>query len=104
MGWETSNRAEELPPGWRTIIRPRILARDGWQCVAIRGDTETRCVAEATDVDHIGDPMDHTDDNLQSLCDWHHKRKTNGADRRARDATSWRQSARHPTEAHPGLL
>ena len=37
-----------------------------------------RCIAKATDVDHIRAGDDHSVENLQSLCHPHHDRKTRG--------------------------
>nr|WSZ97260.1 HNH endonuclease [Streptomyces sp. NBC_00857] len=101
MAWSTSKRRAELPADWATVRRPRVLARDGYRCVArMRGGS--RCLATATDVDHIGDRRDHTDNNLQSLCRWHHKRKT-AAESAAARRTKRRPLRRRPAERHPGL-
>jgi 5-methylcytosine-specific restriction endonuclease McrA len=63
----------------------------------------SRCPATTDlEVDHIGDPLDHDDANLQVLCTWHHKRKTadeSGAARRARP----RERRARPAERHPGI-
>lgn len=51
--------------------RKRALERDRYRCV--------ECGAEATEVDHIVPIMQGGTwalDNLQSLCDFHHRRKT----------------------------
>lgn len=96
--WQGSNRRQELPPDWETVIRPRILARDGYQCRWL--DDGVRCTYKATDIDHIGDKHDHRDENLRALCGWHHKKRTaqqgNAARRRIPEK-------RRP-ERHPGLL
>lgn len=103
MAWSTSRRRAQLPTGWSTAIVPRILARDGHQCVA-RLANGSRCPATTgLEVDHVRAPHDHSDANLQTLCRWHHKRKTareSGAARRARPPE---RRARRP-ERHPGLL
>lgn len=100
MPWSTSGRRAELPSNWGSI-RARILARDGGQCRAI--DNGVRCQLAATDVDHIGDRHDHGDANLQSLCSWHHRRKTARESGAARRQKPWVRRAR-PAERHPGEL
>jgi 5-methylcytosine-specific restriction endonuclease McrA len=65
--WATSNRRNELPSDWKRRRR-RILRRDSYTCV--------RCGAPAAEVDHIADPHDHNDSNLQSLCSSCHRAKT----------------------------
>jgi hypothetical protein len=64
----------------------------------------SRCT-ETTEleVDHIGDPHDHSDENLEVLCSWHHKRKTAGESARARRRKPPERRGR-PAEAHPGLI
>lgn len=100
MPWETSNRRQELPPNWYSGIRPRILERDGHRCQWRR--TRGICGSPANQVDHIGDRHDHSDDNLQALCAWHHRKKTEqeSADARRKIAAK----GRLPVERHPGLL
>lgn len=101
MPWSTSGRRAHLPANWEAIRR-RVLARDGHRCMAAMRDG-SRCPATATDVDHIARGDDHTMTNLQSLCAWHHKRKTaaeSGAARRRHP----RDRRTRPSEAHPGLL
>lgn len=97
-GWQGSNRRAELPPNWDTDIRPRILARDGYRCTW--RTNYKRCRATATDVDHIKRGNDHSDANLRSLCDWHHKRKSSAEGNAARQ----RWSIKRPAEKHPGLI
>ena len=104
-GWVGSNRHEQLPANWPAIVQ-RILARDHHRCQHVRYDTARRCLARATDVDHIINyAVGGTDEdsNLQSLCEYHHRQKSgreggiaSGASRRAkRDAAK---------PVHPGLL
>lgn len=98
MAWpERSRRHAELPADW-PAIRTRILQRDGYRCTWT--DNGIRCTQRATDVDHINDRHNHTDSNLRSLCDWHHKQRT------ARQGVAARghgPTRRRPTEPHPGL-
>lgn len=75
MAWQTSNRRRRLPKNW-PHIRRAILERDHGQCQHVREDTGHRCLAPATDVDHINRGDDHRPSNLQALCAWHHKHKS----------------------------
>ena len=102
--WATSDRLSELPPDWHKL-RAETLEYDGYQCVwpgrwaAYRGVPQ--CGSPATDVDHVGDPFDHSAANRQSLCRGHHTIKTQKESAAARR----RQLAklRHPVPKHPGL-
>lgn len=91
--WADSTRRQQLPPGWSSRIVPRIRKRDGNRC--------TRCRStERLEVHHIGDPHDHSDDNLATLCHACHAGET------AREATAARRpraSTKRPAEPHPGL-
>lgn len=102
MPWASSSRRADLPANWEAIRR-QVLARDGGRCVKSMRDG-TRCpTREGLEVDHIGDPQDHDEANLQTLCRWHHRQKTqaeSGAARRRRP----RERRARPAESHPGLL
>ncbi|GGX98483.1 HNH endonuclease [Streptomyces fructofermentans] len=103
MPWASSNRRAQLPRDWDAAVRPRILARDGHRCVQALAAGGRCPETQALEVDHIGDPHDHDDANLQTLCHWHHQRKTaaeSGAARRRRP----RERRARPAERHPGLL
>src|SRR5690349_6694228 len=64
-------RTVPLPPDWDRVIRPRILHRDP-AC-----KLHTHCWgAPSTEVDHIGDPSDHSDDNLRGVCQRCHAHRT----------------------------
>lgn len=95
-----SARTVPLPPDWPDI-RARILARDGHACTW-RDHYQRRCGAPATDVDHIGDPADHSDTNLRALCSTHHKRRS--ASQGGKAAAAKRRPRRRPTGPHPGLI
>lgn len=93
MAWKGSTRAETLPPSWRTI-RARILRRDQHACqIRYPGI----CLLKASQVDHIGDRLDHNDANLQAACAPCNQRKNIAT--RPKPA-----SRKRPAERHPGLL
>ena len=98
MGWETSNRRERLPEDW-TLRRVRVLRRDGYRCQA-RDSMGGSCGAKANQVDHIQPGDDHSLDNLQALCAWHHARKSSAEGAAARRPPATRN--REP-EPHPGI-
>lgn len=93
---------------WRSAPRPvdwparvaAVKARDR----SCRWTTEHGVCASPVDleVDHIGDPRDHSLDNLRALCRMHHKRRT------ALQANAAWQAKRipraRPADKHPGLL
>jgi 5-methylcytosine-specific restriction endonuclease McrA len=97
--WQGSTRKDTLPPNWEKVIRPRILARDHHQCQHIRSDRNRICGARANQVDHIDQERrdDHSDANLQSLCQWHHQRKSSAEGGRG-------NRRKEPARRHPGLL
>lgn len=97
---KTSARTTPLPPNWQSQIRPRILARDNRACTWLTNGV--RCNQPATDVDHIGDPADHSDANLRALCSPHHRRRS--ASQGGTAAAAKRLPRTRPTEAHPGLI
>lgn len=101
----------ESSRSWRTVPRPTdwnarvtaVIARDQscrWQISAIPGDL---CGSvERLEVDHIGDPRDHSLPNLQALCRRHHAIKTGRQAAAAREAK--RIPRNRPAERHPGLI
>ncbi len=95
-GWVGSARS--LPRNWYAI-RKVVLLRDGHQCCAV--ENGQRCLAEATDVDHIGDRDDHSTTNLRSLCGAHHRARTSRQGNAAR--TRPRALEVRPREKHPGI-
>lgn len=99
----TSRRSSPRPNGWKRL-RAEVLARDQHRCVWT--DQGARCPRVATDVDHIGDPADHSPGNLRALCGPHHRARTGQqAGQAAGRATRARIAARNrPADRHPGLL
>lgn len=95
----TSARTVPLPKGWG-VIRRGILQRDGYVCTWVHQGA--RCQEAATDVDHIGDPSDHSEANLRSLCGPHHRTRTSAQGGRAAQAKRIPRKRRQ--ERHPGLL
>lgn len=94
-GWQGSTRAARLPPHWRTEIRPRILARDPWCRLAYPGV----CTGPSAEVDHRLPGDDHSDSNLQGVCQACHADKT----KRESAAARWQFRERRAAERHPGL-
>jgi 5-methylcytosine-specific restriction endonuclease McrA len=82
MAWSSSNRRSELPRNW-AVIRQRVIRRDGGHCKGLLEGGRV-CGAPGTDVDHIRPGADHSLGNLQLLCAWCHKRKTQAESRAAR--------------------
>jgi 5-methylcytosine-specific restriction endonuclease McrA len=102
-GWAGSDRRDRLPDDWEKR-RKFVLKRDNNECQAklrIGG----KCRELATDVDHVDPGDDHSPENLQALCDWHHKRKSGleGAAAVRRKRAAIKKKYRR-TETHPGLL
>ena len=98
----TSWRTTPRPTGWKKT-RQRILERDGHRCTW--DNAGHRCTERATDVDHIGAPDDHSDDNLRSLCGPHHDHRTaHQAAAASRTARASRPGRLRAPERHPGLL
>lgn len=106
MPWESKARRPN-PPGWHKT-RLAVIQRAMGQCeftppaTASPGNPQ-RCGFPGTDVDHIVNVAQggsHDLANLQLLCPWHHKQKTQQEARAARTP----RSERHPGEKHPGIL
>lgn len=98
MAWDTSNRKDELPHDW-AAIRIRVLRRDGYKCQA-RDSLGVKCKAPANQADHIVPGNDHSMENLQALCRWHHARKSSAEGHAARRP---RLTQRREPESHPGF-
>jgi len=93
----TAWRTAPLPRGWATRTRPRILRRDP-TCTL-----RTHCTgADSTEVDHIGDPTDHGDDNLRGVCTRCHAHRT--GQQGAAAANEAKPKRLRPADSrHPGL-
>lgn len=105
MPWESSKRRKD-PPYWKAL-RLQIIERAQGQCehtpLANDPPPHGRCPFPGRDVDHIINLAQGGDDsptNLQLLCEWHHKQKTQ---REAR-ANRTPRTEKHPGEKHPGIL
>lgn len=96
--WSTSTRRSQLPPNW-AAIRRIILTRDSHRCQA-RDSTGALCGEAANQVDHIIPGNDHKPTNLQSLCRWHHARKSSAEGNAARRPRPTRVG---PGETHPAF-
>lgn len=98
MPWETSRRRKD-PPYWKHL-RQRVIDRAKGFCEA------PQCYLPGNQVDHIKNLANGgTDsmDNLQLLCDWHHKRKTQAEAAEARKNNP-PPSERRRREKHPGFV
>jgi hypothetical protein len=93
-GWIGSQRRTELPSDWYSRIRPAVLARDSGRCRWV--EAGQRCRDRGTDVDHIGDPTDHSLSNLRLLCSHHHDRRSSAQGNAARKARRERNIEQHP--------
>ena len=95
--WDSSRRPNN-PPGWKET-RALVLRQAGHLCQAL-----PPCTYPATQVDHIVNLASggtHDLNNLQALCDWHHKRKTQ---QEAANARGPRQRETRAQSAHPGII
>lgn len=93
MAWTSSSRRTQLPSNWSSEIVPRIRRRDRDHC-------QNCGITERPEVDHIGDPHDHSDTNLRVLCHWCHAQRTA---QQAAQARGPAVTERRPAERHPGL-
>lgn len=81
----TSRRTSPRPRGWKTL-RGDVIKRDKGRCTWVQGEQNggtwrqwadpRRCTNPGVDVDHIGNPEDHSLDNLRLLCEPHHDHRT----------------------------
>lgn len=103
-GWAGSDRKETLPANWESL-RQAVFRRDGNRCVIIKRDGR-RCWDRDVECDHIGDRNDHRMENLQSVCSWHHLRKSGSQGGKASAAArkKRRDEYRRQPEVHPGLI
>lgn len=98
--WQGSDRRARLPDDWPRI-RFRVGERDGWRCQA---DTPAgKCLRQANQCDHIERGDDHSEGNLQMLCEEHHATKSSSEGGRARSAARARMKKRweRPAEKNP---
>jgi 5-methylcytosine-specific restriction enzyme A len=101
-GWQGSTRRATLGKEyWRA--RDRVMRRDGRRC-QIR--TPELCIGEATECDHIGDRLDHSDANMRAACrPCHQDRSSRQGGQAAGQRAQARVAARRrPVERHPGQL
>lgn len=98
MPWDTSNRRDRLPSDWQRK-RMRVLRRDSYRCRAT-DSLGRRCDGKGSDVDHIVAGDNDDEDNLQTLCSWHHARKSSAEGNAARRP---RATLTRPAEQHPAF-
>lgn len=105
MVWDSSKRREELPKDW-PVRRKRILTRDNHQCTweEYLGGKYIRCPNPANQVDHRIPGNDHSDQNLRSLCEDHHRAKSASEGgqamwkKRQNIHERFRRSEKHPSD------
>jgi 5-methylcytosine-specific restriction protein A len=98
MTWG-AEKGRELPPNWESEIVPAVKLRDGGRCRWVLDKSKTRCPRKGTDVDHIGDPDNHSLRNLRLLCRFHHDKRTAKQGffaREQRKAKKLRSGEEHP--------
>ena len=88
-----SNR--KYPHTWQAT-RQHVINRAGGLCQAAEG-----CLIAGTEVDHIVPRAvggSDTAENLQLLCQWHHRQKTNAELKQTRKKISppYRETLKHP--------
>lgn len=99
MGWETSDRNDDLPRDWWRI-RKQVLERDEHRCRWVL-PSGARCPRKATEVDHMGERTDHRLIKLRAMCEHHHARLSSQQGHRER--AKRKQGRVKRTEQHPGL-
>lgn len=101
--WDNdSARRARLPANW-SELRAERLKRDKGRCTFWLPKSKRQCGERATDVDHrVAMSDDDRIEALQSLCAFHHGKKTA---REGAAAKAARKSSRYrPSEGHPGGL
>lgn len=93
-GWKGSTRRARLPRNWDTL-RATVLEEAQYQCEYV--DHGVRCTNIATDCDHIINNDNHSRENLQALCPFHHGQKSSHEGNTAR-----KKKYSKRTEPHPG--
>ncbi len=93
MGWETSDRASQLPSNWAELRR-LVFERDNRTC--------QNCGDPGTEVDHIIPGFDDDLSNLQLLCGRGTPRNCHAA-KTQHEANAARPRERRTREQHPGL-
>jgi hypothetical protein len=70
--WQDSRRRAAIPSDWQRT-RSRIFQRDSYRCACV--ESEQRCTHTASEIDHIDNPKDHSDQNLRAICSHHFARR-----------------------------
>lgn len=104
MGWNSTGR--DLPTDWASR-RAAVLVDEPHCQLAYPDEWATRhgvrrCTVTSTEVDHIGDPTDHSRANLRGACSPCHARRTREQAAAALRGMAGR--ARYPERKTPGLL
>lgn len=101
VGWETSNRRQELPDNWGELVKA-VHARSGGRCEVVRSSGRVCGRPADGGVDHYLDPFDHRLEALKDTCHWHHSKKT-AAEGNAAKALL-KAMRKRPAEGHPGRM
>lgn len=99
-GWEGSDRKSRLPDDW-PLLRQIVIERAGGRCEVVKRNGK-RCWDKGTDVDHKVAGDDHSIQNLQLICEWHHKRKSSREGNAAKALLLG--ALKRPPEAPPGTI
>lgn len=84
-------------------VRARIMSRDQGMCQL---GYPNHCTLIATEVDHVGDPHDDSDEMLRAVCAQCHRVRTMQQSRAGSAASAARRAARRklPQRPHPGEM
>lgn len=103
--WAAGRR--ELPKNWEQI-RQAVFDRDGHRCTQVLPSgnrcprSEGQLLSDGTRVklecDHVGDRSDHSMENLTSLCQTHHAKKTS---QQGVEGREYQRGPKRGEEAHP---
>ena len=100
--WKGSTRRETLG---REFFRnrARVLRRDGFQCQLRYPGI---CTGAANQSDHIGDRLDHSEENMRAACPECHQHRSSqqGGQAVGRKLRARAAARKRPPEPHPGQL
>jgi 5-methylcytosine-specific restriction enzyme A len=94
-------RSVPLPPNW-PAIRADIMARDPICLWGFLPGEDGPCAMPSEDVDHMGDPDDHSYELLRGICRAHHRRRTASQGVAGRAMIRASRPRLRPKPKHPG--